>query len=251
MIKQFLTILLFVLFLPFVCHSQERIILDDWLRHAENFLDRTDSYTALFHKQERVKGYLKTKETVYLGFKKPFKIYMKWVEGPGKGREIIYVDGWNNDRILIREPGAMGVVNMNLRPQGPLAMSGSRYPITEAGLHRLVTLLGTHLRRGLRLGDLEYQDNGEVLMYGRMTREIEVVFSKDKQKEYYCFRNILHLDREWKIPIRVQVYDWDNRMVEDYGYEQLRFDAALTDADFDPLNPKRKFDGGPERIQRE
>jgi len=251
MIKPFLTLLLFVLLLPFVCRGQERIVLEDWLHHAENFLDKTDSYTGLFHKQERVKGYLKTKETVYLEFKKPFKIYMRWVEGPGNGREIIYVDGWNNNRILIREPGALGVVNMNLRPQGPLAMSGSRHPITEAGLHHLVTLLGAHLRRGLRLGDLEYQDNGEEFIYGRKTRKTEVIFSQDKTRGYYCFRTILHLDRDWKIPIRTQVYDWTNVLVEDYGYEQLRFDAGLADADFYLRNSKRNFEGRPQVIHPE
>ena len=236
---------LVICFLSFLvcplCRGQERIALEDWLRQAEVLLDKTESYTAVFHKQERVKGWLKTKETVYLKFKKPFKVYMKWIEDPGKGREILYVDGWNNNRILLRDPGFLGVVIMNLDPQGHLAMNGSRHPINEAGLHHLVSLLGTHLRRGSRLGELEFQDHREEHMYGRTTRKIEVVFPKEKTKGYYCFRIILHLDRDWKIPIRIQVYDWDKMLVEDYGYEYLRFDAELTDADFDPRNPKYRF----------
>ncbi len=134
MVKKLLATLLFVILLPLVCRGQERIALEDWLGQAEVFLERTESYTAVFHKQERVKGWLKPKETVSLKFKKPFKVYMKWIEDPGKGREILYVDGQNNNRILLHEPGIMGVVIMNLHPQGHLAMNGSRHPITEAGL---------------------------------------------------------------------------------------------------------------------
>ncbi|HUL31260.1 MAG TPA: DUF1571 domain-containing protein, partial [Thermodesulfobacteriota bacterium] len=110
MLKKLVPILLFIFLLPVVCLGQERIGLEDWLRQAEAFLDRTESYTAVFHKQERVNGWLKTKETVSLKFKNPFKVYMKWIEDPGRGREVLYVDGWNDNRILLREPGFMGVV---------------------------------------------------------------------------------------------------------------------------------------------
>jgi len=103
-----MTILLVIFLLPLVGRGQERIDLEDWLRQAEAFLDTTASYAAVFHKQERVKGWLKAEETVYLKFKKPFKVYMKWIDDPGKGREVLYVDGWNKNRILLREPGFMG-----------------------------------------------------------------------------------------------------------------------------------------------
>ena len=48
-----------------------------WIPEAEATLARTDSYTAIFHKQERVKGTLKAEEVAFLKFGKPFKVYMK------------------------------------------------------------------------------------------------------------------------------------------------------------------------------
>lgn len=231
-----LLLLFFSLLVPTASFGQGSICLKDWLRQAEDLLAETESYTAIFHKQERIKGSLKTKEIVFLKFKKPFKVYMKWVDGPGKGREVFYVEGWNKNRILVREPGAWGTITMNLHPLGPIALQGSRHPITEAGLGYLVKLFGENLRQAWMLGELEYQTGKEEILYGRKTLTIETRFPKKPHNGYYCYRSILNLDIEKKIPIRVQVFDWDDRLVGDYGYEDLILNAGLTDADFKPQN---------------
>jgi len=239
---RFILTLCFLLFLVCpLCRGQERVDPGDWLRQAEVLLDRTESYTAVFHKQERVKGLLKTKETVYLKFKKPFKVYMKWIEGPGKGREVLYVNGWNENRIRLRDPGFLGVVIMNLNPQGAISMKGSRHPITEVGLEHLVKMFGENLRRGLRSGELEYRISKEGTVFGRRIQSVELIFPRDPRNGYYCHRSILNLDIEKRVPIRVQVFDWEENLIEDYGYEDLTLDAGLTDSDFDPRNPKYRF----------
>lgn len=228
----FLYILLFLF--GSYARGEEYYCLKDWLHQAEGLIERTESYTAIFHKQERIKGWLKTKETVFLKFKKPFKVYMKWIEGPGKGREVFYVEGWNRNRILVREPVGLGFVTLNLNPLGPLAMQGSRHPITEAGLGFLIKLLGDNFRKGWLSGELEWKAGGEEMIYGRKTLVVEARFPKKSNHGYYCYRSILNLDLETKIPIRVQVFDWEDRLIGDYGYEHLILNAGLTDKDFEP-----------------
>jgi hypothetical protein len=166
---------------------------------------------------------------------------MKWIEDPGKGREVLYVDGWNDNRIRLRDPGFLGVVIMNLRPQGPIAMNGSRHPITEVGLEHMVKMFGDNLRRGFRSGKLEYRRGKEGAVYGRRIQPVEFIFPRDPRNGYYCYRCIISLDIEKKLPIRVQVFDWENRLIEDYGYEDLMLNARLLDADFDPRNPRYRF----------
>ncbi len=224
-----------------VCESQERINIEEWFRQAEALLDRTESYTAVFHKQERVKGTLKTRETVLLKFKKPFKVYMRWIEGPGKGREVYYVCGWNDNRMLVREPALRGAVTLNLHPQSPLAMQGSRHPITEVGLDRMIKLFGDNLQRVWGSNGFELRRGQEETLFERWVLPVEIVFPKDRQNGYYCYRSIISFDLEKKIPIRVRNFDWEDRLIEDYGYEALRLHAGLTDADFDPNLPKRGF----------
>jgi outer membrane lipoprotein-sorting protein len=241
MVKKLVTILLFLFLLPLVCCGQGAIGPEDWLCQAEACLDKTESYTAVFHKQERVKGWLKTKETLYLKFKKPFKVYMKWIEDPGKGREILYVDGWNDNRILLRDPGFLAIVILNLRPQGHIAMKGSRHPITEVGLEHLVKMFGDNIRKGLWSQELEYRIGKEGTVYGRRIQSLELIFPRDPRSGYYRYRSIISLDVEKRIPIRVQVFDWGDRLIEDYGYEELTLNAGLTDVDFDRRNPMYKF----------
>lgn len=44
------------------------------------------------------------------------------------------------------------------------------------------------------------------------------------------------------MPIKIQIFDWSNRLVECYGFEDLKLNPGLTDRDFDPKNPKYQFD---------
>jgi outer membrane lipoprotein-sorting protein len=43
------------------------------------------------------------------------------------------------------------------------------------------------------------------------------------------------------LPIYVEIFDWQNELVERYGYRDLRLNPGLTDADFDPKNPAYGF----------
>jgi outer membrane lipoprotein-sorting protein len=221
--------------------SQDRPDPEAWIKQAEEVLSKTDSYTVIFHKQERSKGVLGEEETIFLKFKKPFKVYMKWIKPPHKGRELMYMKGWNNNRLKVHEGGISGIFNFNLEPEGDLGMKGSRHPVTDTGLENIVRVIGRDLRRGVKAAEVTFKDHGEEMIYGRATREVEGIFPKDMGKGYYCFRAVIYFDVETRIPTKVMIYDWDDELVENYGYEDLRLDAGLTDADFDPGNPEYRF----------
>lgn len=66
-------------------------------------------------------------------------------------------------------------------------------------------------------------------------------FPKDRRCDSYCYRSIISFDLEKKVLIQVRNFDWEDRLIEDYGYEDLQLHAGLTDADFDPTLTKRGF----------
>ena len=214
---------------------------EKWVRESEAALGKVDNYTATFHKQERVKGKLLDEETVFLKVKKPFMVYMKWIKDPFKGRETLFIDGRNDNQLKAHEGGIMGVVTVNLDPNGSMAMKGNRHPITDSGLERLVKKVGANLRKGLKNTEIEVKEHGEESVYGRKTTKVEAVYPKDREKGYYCYRAVLWLDFEQKVPIKIEIYDWDDKLVERYGYENLKFNAGLNEADFDPKNPEYRF----------
>jgi hypothetical protein len=205
---------------------------ETWLREAQAILSRVDSYTAIFHKQERIDGTLLPEETIALKFKRPRMIQMRWIAKPFAGREVTYVEGRNGNRIHVREAGLLGLLPVDLDPTGSLAMKGNRHAVTEAGIESLVQRIADNLRRGRAAGEVETRDGGEETVYGRRTARLEGVFPVTARARYYCRRAVLSFDLETRVPIRVEIYDWDEALLELYGFEDLKLDAGLREADF-------------------
>lgn len=237
-----LTILLMLLclFQPSTGNAHESFEPEAWLRLAEQRLAQVENYEAVFHKQERIRGNLTQMETMLYKFKRPYKVYMKWIKEPYNGRESLYVEGCNNNLIKVHECGLLGL-RLDLDPRGSLVMKGSRHPITDSGIENVVSLIGRELRKGIRKGELSIRRQGEETVYGRATRLVEIVFPETPSKGYYCYRAIINIDAENELPVRIQIFDWDNLLVENYGYEAVALNAGLTDADFDPHNPAYGF----------
>jgi len=220
--------------------AQDRTNLETRLHETEAALAKVDNYTAIFHRTERVDGELLPEETSFLKFKRPFKVYMKWIN-PHKDRESLYVDGANHNEIRVHITVLTKNIRFNLNPTGTLAMENSRHPITDAGLENLVKKISSNLQRGLQTGEFTSTNHGEQTVYGRKTQELEGILPKDPSKGYYCYRCIVNLDVETKMPIKTQIFDWDDQLVECYGYEQLSLNPGLGDKDFDPKNPEYHF----------
>lgn len=219
----------------------QRIDFEEWIHSAEAVLAGVDSYTAVYHKQERIEGELFKKETIFVKFKKPFKVYMKWIKDPYKGRECLYVEGINDNRIKVHEGGILRIFKLNLKPGDSRVMKHNRHSITEFGLENIVRIFAREMRRGVEFGELEVKEHDEERVYGRITKKFEAFFPKERGKGYYCYRALVYMDIGRKVPIKIQIYDWGDQLIENYGYEDLRLNAGLTDAEFEPKNPEYKF----------
>src|SRR5262249_11735785 len=112
-------------------------LLDLGKHRIEDFPD----YTATFLKQERVDGVLRDLETIQLKLRhKPFSVYMKWLEGGDEGRQVLFVEGQNDDKLQVRLGGIKSRLPVvKLKPTDSLAMQESRHPITEMGLLELTS----------------------------------------------------------------------------------------------------------------
>lgn len=199
-------------------------------------------YTATFYKQERVKGELLPVETMLLKFRKPFSVYLRWTTGDFAGREVLYVRGWNDDKIRAHQ-GSFPDITVNLRPDANLAMRGNRHPITDLGFGSAIDFIV----RGARLAErrpqdgVVYVDHGESMVYGVRAHCIEAVAPVKKFSPYYAHRAKICIDQKTKMPARITIWDDEDNLVEDYGFENVRLNSGLTDADFDPANSGYNF----------
>ena len=214
---------------------------EHWLGEAEAAYGNVTSYTAVFHKQQRVAGKLLPEETIFLKFRKPSSLYMKWTKAPYRGSELLYVPGWNENRIRAHRGGILRFITRNLDPRDPGLMADNLRPVTSTGIGYLLEIVAINVRKAVRAGELEFSERGTETVYGRNTRVLHLAFPKEKAKDYDGWRFVINQDVGSKILVRIRVYDRDDRLVENYAYENLDLGARLADADFDPKNPAYRF----------
>lgn len=211
------------------------------LRDMHQAYAQIDHYTATFLIQERVNGELLPTQRVVFKFKKPFKVYMRWLTGKHEGRQALYPAGADGNDLLVRLPIFVGAVTVSLDPQSSQAKKGSRHPITDVGIGRLLDLITENSHRGLQRGELASEDGGDLATFARPTHRFILHFPPDPSKGYYCMTALIDVDREHRLPIYAEIFDWNKQLVERYGYIDLRLNTGLTDQDFDSKNPNYGF----------
>ena len=199
-------------------------------------------YAALFHRRERINGEWRPEEISLLKFQKPFKVYVRWLSGPPEGRAALYVEGANNNKVMVHEPhGLARFFGVLLDPGGWRILNDSRYPFTEIGIGRLIERVGGDGRKAWSRGELRLVDHGKVKFNGRYVRQIEGILPQDRGAGYGSYRMVLSIDEENGLPIQASIYDWDNLITGEYTYNDLRVNPGLSEMDFDPSNPAYHF----------
>jgi hypothetical protein len=214
---------------------------EQWLKEAEAAYGNLTSYTAIFHKQQRVAGKLLPEETILIKYKKPCSLYMRWVRAPYTGSELLYVEGWNGNRIRAHRGGILRFITRNLDPSDPALMVDNLRPVTGTGIGFLLETVAINIRKAIAAGELVFSEGAEETVYGRKTQLFDVVFPKQSPTDYDGYRFVINQDAESKLLIRIRTYDRAGQLIENYAYENLDLATRLTDADFDPKNPEYHF----------
>lgn len=234
--------------------------LDAALSVASKALEKSrgtiDDYTAIFVKRERIDGKLGDQQWMMTKIRnekmedkkvvQPFSVYMKFLRPAHvKGREVIYVKGKNEGKLIAHEGGWKGkfTPSVHLDPHGALAMSGQRYPITDMGIENLCLKLIERGRRDRERGTCEVTTKESTLNKRPVTR-IQVLHPEQKPHLDFHIARIF-VDNEYGLPVRYEAYDWPRKagkevgldeLIEEITYVQLKFNNELTDLDFDPGN---------------
>lgn len=115
------------------------------LERGRDYIASLEGYTAVLHVQERVNGRLRDPKSFHLELKhEPFTVTLETLSPPGDaGRVVRYQEGWNDNQLHVTTPGLLGSLTgpLSLDPNGTLAKSGNRYPVTDTGILRLTEKL--------------------------------------------------------------------------------------------------------------
>ena len=175
----------------------------------------------------------------------PFSVYVKYLD-PHAGREAIYVTGGYDNKVIVHETGIASLIGtLKLDPLSSTAMDENRYPINRIGMQKLVeTIMGVWVAQakqnaaGITVNNYPNSKIGD-----QSCQTIESVLAQPIGTDSYQTTRI-SIDTATKLPVRVQQYAFPVRrgqkpvLVEDYLYQNIKTNLTLTDADFDPNNPR-------------
>ncbi|WP_169977565.1 DUF1571 domain-containing protein [Tautonia rosea] len=212
-------------------------------------LETLSGYEATIWRHERVNGRWLMEQTLQLKVRhEPVSVYMKDIGRP-KGCEIIYVDGLRNGKLITHTGGGllgMFLPPIEVEPHSSLAMSQSRFPITEAGVLPVARMLLSHVQRALHDLDASVtldritDDEGQPLY-----RSLHHYASASPDRPFARFE--VHYDPETLLPRAYSFHDWPDAPGAEpvlggrYVIETFDPSIVLSDEDFDPTNPGYNF----------
>jgi hypothetical protein len=225
----------------------------DLLKKGRSFLETLPGYTARFSKQEAVGGVLLDEQILRLKCRcEPFSVYLFWETGDS-GREVLYVEGENNGRMLAHDGGWKArLPAIYLSPHASLAMRDARYPVTHAGFQGLIAMmLRIHEADldGARLASCKLDDHAE--FNGRRCWEFTILYKNAEVSPEYR-KSVTLIDQAWSIPVKSRHFDWPHQddstgdpdeetLVESYEFTHIDFDHPPQGVDFQPDNPQYQF----------
>lgn len=219
------------------------------IRFTEKCLDRVEalpSYEATFYKREII-GRSVVNQKMKLKIRHaPFSVYLYFQE-PSAGREVLYVEGKNNGKLIAHEAGLLSLAgSMELLPTDPMAMKESRYPITEAGIAKAVRQLLTEWKRETKFGETNVTYYKDAKLGNMKCRVIES--SHPQPRKQFTYHKVqLWINDADGIPVRIRKYGFPARtgqqapIIEDYTFTDIKTSIRLTDADFDRNNRNYSF----------
>jgi hypothetical protein len=218
-------------------------------------------YTCTIVKRERIKGELMDYEYMYAKIRNrrvvdgqtvsPFSVYMYFLKpAEVKGREVLYVEGENEGKLIAHEGGSAGkyLPTVWLKPTGLLAMRNQRYPITDIGIENLVAKLierGETDQAKARTGcEVTFTPNAKINT--RVCTVLQIKHAKPAPDLDFHYAQIF-IDDELQVPIRYAAYGFPEKegerppVLEEYTYLNLKLNVGLQDRDFDHENTDYRF----------
>jgi hypothetical protein len=207
------------------------------LTEARKVYATVQDYTCVLIKKEKMGDQPAVENVMVMKVRTaPFGVNLRWMEPKSlAGQEAVYVAGKNDGKMRVRSAGVLGAVGfVSLDLNDARAKETSKHSIAEAGIGNLLDryAAGWERERRWRLTEVqvaEYEYNK------RRCLRVETTHPTNPDGRFLFFRNVTYFDKETKLPIRVECYDWPRRegaaaeLVEVYSYVNMKLNVGLAD----------------------
>ena len=206
-------------------------------------------YSCRVAKRERVDGRLRSYEYFDAKVRQawqqngrvahPRSVYLKYV-GPESlvGREVLWVDGQNDSRILVRRGGKrFNYITVELSADSETILRESNYSPADMGLLTMVKNLIEVAQNDMQYDECEVKFFRDVKIDGRPCLCIQVTHPTRREYFKYHIARIC-VDNERPIPLRYEAYDWPAEvggkpvLLEEFTFQNVKLNVGFTDAEF-------------------
>jgi hypothetical protein len=235
-------ILLFVTLTPCAL-SQEKKEMLDVLRRSISEVKKVKDYTVIVHQVQRVGKKLLPEEVLLYKFRRPNSVYIRWVGEVKNGRELIYSEGWNNNKFLVHDGGILSVFTLSFDPGSKEAMKETRHPVDESSIIFMMETLDKSLDHALSHPEdgIIIEDIGDGEVFGRKLKKIRLKFPYGERYPYYAPVSIFGIDTVRFLPLYYKAFGDEGEMWEEYKFKDLNTNLGISDSAFDTENPEYGF----------
>jgi hypothetical protein len=212
-----------------------------WLYEAKRNYAAVKDYSCTLVSQENVRGKLQDQNVMQLKVKtQPFSVYMRWLAPKqNQGQEVAFVVGKNNGKMRVKSNviGNKLIGFVPIDPNDPRVLEHSRHSILEAGIGNMIDQTITYWELDRKVGKTQVK----VADFSYNQREclrVETIHT-ERRPDAYSYRCRIFLEKNSKMPIRLENYDWpqpggnpDGEILEIFSYVNLQFNTGLKDEEF-------------------
>ncbi|MDB4786423.1 MAG: DUF1571 domain-containing protein [Planctomycetaceae bacterium] len=215
-------------------------------RQCEQLMDQHDDYKMVFVKRELIGRVMNEAIMNVKVRQEPLSVYMLFGK-PYEGREVIFVEGKNNNELLVHETGIKSLAGtLSLDPHGSMAMKENHHSINKFGIKNLVTELADLWISEAHLPGIEVKYYPKAKIGEKACKTIEVTHPKEIAGASYHITRF-YLDAKTNIPVRLQHYSFPTKpgaepvLYEEYTFLEFEPNQGFKDIDFDIENPDYNF----------
>ncbi len=213
--------------------------IDFLVNESMRKFEQVHDFTCTLEKKVNKKGVVYYDPEIRAKCKKPAHYYFKWGKGRFEGQEVIFDQGRNNNKIVGHYGGLFSFITLRIDPEGSIAMKRNHHPLKRSGIVKIYDILGDSYTRHKETGAGIIELAGEGMVDDRAVWIVKGMFPENMG--FYNAKIDLYLDKEHLLPVKVTVYDWSDELYEEYIFHDLRYNAGLSEKDFDPKNEEYNF----------
>ncbi len=228
-------------------------LLDIASQREKEIQNTIRDYTCIIVKRERIKGVMQENRFIQAkvrtssmidGQKQPLSVHLTFgAPTQVKGREVIYVEGQNNNEMIVRRGGSrFEYVTTNVALDSDLARTETLMQIGHLGFDGMVSEIVKHLRSDIAAdptsSNTQVRLSREAKINDRMCTSVVITHPLRADGLTY-HRAEFFVDNEYHLPVRVAAYDWptsegaEPELLAEFTYTKIKINVGLTDADFD------------------